>query len=194
MSFSKEKFLGFYSGNPNAEKAWDSVEAAYKQILSTCPTCHQPLQNQEVNPLIMAATMATIRTETGRTFNPAIKEIIAPEVAERNYGGRKDLGNIFPGDGAKFIGRGPSQLTGRFNYTKYGSLMGVDLINNPDLLLTPEYGFKAICHFFNENGLVQLAKQSDWYKIRKLYNGVNRVTGQPNGLDVFLKVIKDYLS
>jgi len=194
MPFSKEKFLSFYKGNPYAEKAWDAVEAAYKKILSTCPTCHQPVQGQDVDPLVMAATMATIRTETGRTFNPNIKEIIDPVTAERNYGGRRDLGNTLPGDGAKFIGRGPSQMTGRFNYVKYGNLMGVDLINNPDLLLTPEYGFAAICHFFKENGLIQLAKQSDWFKIRKIYNGLNRITGQPNGLDVFLKVLKDYLA
>lgn len=197
MPFSKEKFLSFYLNQPNysdAAKCWDAVEKAYTEIFSVCPCCKQTVQNYKVSPLLMAATLGTIRTEIGRSYNPAIKEIITPEKAERNYGGRKDLGNDMPGDGAKFVGRGPSQLTGKYNYLKYGNLMGVDLINNPDLLLTPEYGFKAICLFFKENGLIPLAEQSNWYEIRKRYNGVNRLTGKPNGLDEFLKVVKQFIS
>ena len=41
-------------------------------------------------------------------------------VAERIYGGRKDLGNTDPGDGSKYRGRGFIQLTGKYNYTKFG--------------------------------------------------------------------------
>jgi len=195
--FNKEKFLSFYKNTvyfENAEKAWDCIEKGYKEILSVCPSCKQPIQNINVSPLLMAATLGTVRTEIGRSYNPAIKEIITPEKAEKNYGGRKDLGNDMPGDGAKFVGRGPSQLTGKYNYLKYGNLMNVDLINNPDLLLTPEYGFKAICLFFKENNLIPLAEQQNWYEIRKRYNGVNRLTGKPNGLDEFLLVIKQFLA
>lgn len=50
----------------------------------------------------------------------------------------KGLGNTQPGDGAKFIGRGYIQLTGRSNYARYGQMVGKDLINNPELLNTPE--------------------------------------------------------
>lgn len=48
----------------------------------------------------------------------------------------RGLGNTQPGDGAKFIGRGFIQLTGRSNYTRYGQLTGQDILNNPDLLNT----------------------------------------------------------
>lgn len=49
----------------------------------------------------------------------------------------RGLGNTQSGDGAKFIGRGYIQLTGRSNYAKYGGMVGQDLINNPKLLNDP---------------------------------------------------------
>lgn len=40
------------------------------------------------------------------------------------YEGRTDLGNTQPGDGPKFKGGGYIQLTGRYNYTKFGNAIG----------------------------------------------------------------------
>jgi predicted chitinase len=46
----------------------------------------------------------------------------------------KQLGNTQVGDGGKFYGRGFIQITGRSNYTTYGSKAGIDLLSNPELL------------------------------------------------------------
>lgn len=48
------------------------------------------------------------------------------------YEGRASLGNTVPGDGKRFAGRGYVQITGRRNYTWASSLVGVDLIRNPE--------------------------------------------------------------
>ena len=47
------------------------------------------------------------------------------------------LGNSLPGDGARFRGRGYVQLTGRDNYDRYGKLLDVDLLQQPDSACAP---------------------------------------------------------
>src|SRR5438552_406834 len=61
-----------------------------------------------------------------------MEEIWGPTPAQRGYEGRADLGNTQPGDGKRFKGRGPIQLTGRANYRSYGQRLGVDLESHPE--------------------------------------------------------------
>jgi putative chitinase len=49
----------------------------------------------------------------------------------------RELGNLSPGDGARYCGRGYPQLTGKKNYLKAGTALGLDLISRPDLALQP---------------------------------------------------------
>ena len=59
-------------------------------------------------------------------------------VAEVIYGGR--MGNDQPGDGAKYIGRGFIQLTGKENYAKVSQMLFGDdrLVKNPELANDPK--------------------------------------------------------
>jgi predicted chitinase len=97
------------------------------------------------------------------------------------YEGRKDLGNTQPGDGKRYKGRGPIQLTGRANYVRYGGLLGLDLVNNPTLAATKEVGFRIAGQFWKLNGLNELADQQKFKTITKIINGGY------NGLDDRLK-------
>lgn len=75
------------------------------------------------------------------------KELAAkgPEaIGNTIYGSR--MGNN--GEGFKFRGRGLIQLTGRDNYKKYGEMIGVDLVNNPDLANDPEIAAKIAGAYF----------------------------------------------
>ena len=51
------------------------------------------------------------------------------------YGNRADLGNDQPNDGWTYRGRGDSQITGKGGYARFGKLLGLDLVGNPDKVL-----------------------------------------------------------
>jgi putative chitinase len=73
-----------------------------------------------------------------------------------------ELGNDQPGDGAKYYGRGPSQITGKANYAKFGKLLGLDLVNKPDLALEKTVAI-AILFAGMFNGLFTGRKLGDYF-------------------------------
>jgi putative chitinase len=69
----------------------------------------------EINTrLRMACFLANVGHESGG-FKYA-SEIWGDTAAQKRYEGRRDLGNVFPGDGRKFAGHGDMQITGRTNH------------------------------------------------------------------------------
>ncbi|MHB8682834.1 MAG: glycoside hydrolase family 19 protein [Dehalococcoidia bacterium] len=76
------------------------------------------------------------------------------------YEGRADLGNTEPGDGVRFKGRGPIQLTGRKNYQLASDALGVDLVNDPALAASPDVGFRSAAWFWRTHGLNELADKA----------------------------------
>ncbi len=87
------------------------------------------------------------------------------------YEGRKDLGNIYAGDGKRYKGRGIFQLTGRANYRAYGKLLGLDLEGNPELAANPEVSVRVACEYWKQKGLNGWADRDDVNEITRRING-----------------------
>lgn len=116
-------------------------------------------------PAREAAFLAQVAHESGG-FN-YVRELASGSA----YEGRADLGNTQPGDGVRFKGRGLIQITGRANYDSCGAALGVDLINQPDLLESPELAARSAAWFWQGHGLNGLADAGDFRKITKRING-----------------------
>lgn len=87
------------------------------------------------------------------------------------YEGRTDLGNSEPGDGAKFKGRGLIQITGRYNYMKYGQLLKLPLIATPTAASIPACAARIAVSFWTQHGLNTFADSDDIESITKRVNG-----------------------
>lgn len=98
-------------------------------------------------------------------------EIWGPTDAQKRYEGRKDLGNTEPGDGKLFAGRGIFQLTGRANYKKYGDIIGIDLIADPDKAADPEIALRIACEYWKARKINVCADQDDIVAVTKKING-----------------------
>ncbi len=124
-------------------------------------------------PLRASAFLAQIAHESGELR--FMEEIWGPTPQQKRYEPPSDLarrlGNTQPGDGFRYRGRGPIQITGRANYRKYGNLLGVDLERNPDLAATPQYAFSTAALYWKTNGLNELADVRDFITITRRING-----------------------
>jgi putative chitinase len=140
---------------------------------------HAMLVHDVITPLRIAAFVAQLAHESGE-FR-WMEEIWGPTAAQRRYEPPGDLakrlGNTQPGDGKRFKGRGPIQITGRFNYKKYGDLLGIDLAADPALAAAPEHAFATAGLFWQSNGLNELADAQQFVTITR------RINGGTNGLD-----------
>jgi putative chitinase len=100
------------------------------------------------------------------------------KIANKVYSGR--LGNTEDGDGAKFIGRGLIQVTGKENYRHCGEALGIDLVANPQLLEEPRYAALSAGWFWNKKGLNALADEGTSNSFEVM---TKRINGGLLGLD-----------
>jgi len=87
------------------------------------------------------------------------------------YEGRADLGNTQPGDGKRYKGRGPIQLTGRANYRAFGREVGIDFESHPELVSHPSIGLLAAVRYWNSRNLNAKADADDLLGITRAING-----------------------
>lgn len=123
-------------------KLRDEFGSLSQQMVDGCKTLITALGDWPVSWIAYA--LATAYHETAHTMQP-IKERGGEAYFKRMYdimGERpakaRELGNVKPGDGARYAGRGYVQLTGRANYAQYG------LADNPDDAMKPEVAARVL--------------------------------------------------
>lgn len=131
-------------------RAWLGGKLSQSQVDNINLILKEANEQGITNPHHLAYIFATVKHETGNTMEP-IKEKGGNNYLFKMYdpeGDRpamaKRAGNTTKGDGVKYAGRGHVQLTWKSNYKKFGDLLGIDLVNNPDLALTPEVSAKIL--------------------------------------------------
>ena len=94
-----------------------------------------------------------------------------------------DLGNTHAGDGARYIGRGVLQITGRFDYAQCAKALGLQLLDHPELLEDPANASLCGAWFFCSHGCNELADADPNHfasickKINGGYNGIDERIG-----------------
>jgi len=185
LSTAASSFVESVKRGFNNEFTLDQLKAILPKVGGAKAVAYLPILNKvlkefDINtPARAAAFIAQLAHESGqfRFF----EEIWGPTPTQKRYEPPSSLatalGNTEPGDGYKYRGRGPIQITGRANYRTYGRLLGIDLENNPDLAATPEVGFRLAGAFWKRRGLNELADKGDFREITR------RINGGYNGLE-----------
>ena len=116
-------------------------------------------------PQRKAAFLAQLAHESGQL---RYMEEIASGAA---YEGRRDLGNTQPGDGVRYKGRGPIQLTGRANYRAAGRALGIDLEGNPARAKDPDVAFRIAGWYWSSRNLNTYADAGNFREVTRRING-----------------------
>lgn len=144
-----------------ADRWWPHVDAAWREFdIST--TARQ------------AAWLGQVGHESGGFVYT--RELWGPTPAQARYEGRVDLGNLQPGDGKRYMGRGLIQITGRANYRACGSGLGIDLETNPVMLQGDGLAARSAGWFWKQKNLNALADAGDFETLTR------RINGGTNGL------------
>lgn len=123
----------------------------------------------------MAAFLAQLYHESGALRWS--REIWGPTPAQLRYEGREDLGNIRPGDGRRFMGRGLIQVTGRYNYRRFTDRVrqlhpdAPDFEVEPDRLAEPKWAVLSAFDYWDRRGLNALADRGDFRALTIKING-----------------------
>jgi putative chitinase len=128
-------------------------------------------------PARLAAFLAQVAHESGDLHH--VREIWGPTPAQQRYEGRADLGNLQPGDGPRYRGRGLLQITGRFNYAAardrlrhdHPALDVPDFEAGPEQLEHPRWAAMSAAEYWARHGCNELADAGDFEAITRRING-----------------------
>jgi len=124
-----------------------------------------------------AAGLKTVFGKYFKTTDPLQYERKPEKIANHVYCNRMGNGDEASGDGWKYRGRGPIQITGKNNYTSFSTDMGIDVMTSPDMVSTNKrVALLSAIWFWNKNDLNTIADNND------IKGMTQRINGGVNGL------------
>lgn len=131
------------------------------------PLLATALKYQISTPLRLSHFLAQLLHESGSL--KYTEELASGAAYENNRG----LGNTSPGDGRRYKGRGLIQITGKYNYNKYGKAAGFDAVAHPERLATLPYAVDSAGWFWTSGAAVNLNKPADKDDVRTVTRLIN---------------------
>lgn len=92
-----------------------------------------------------------------------------------------------------YFGRGLIQLTGKYNYEKYGNKIGVDLVGNGDLAMIPINSYKISITYMKAAGTFTKVLNGDLRAARKSVNGgYKHINIVNNAYNTWMSIFANY--
>lgn len=163
----------------NAAMAWCGADTADRQACFVAQIIHESRDlacmsesfNYSAERLLVIWPRHFTR-ETAQLYGRTATHVANEQmIANTAYANRNGNGTIESGDGWRYRGRGPGQLTGRANYAACGRELGIDLVRYPEQVAQPAIGCLAFAWFWKSHGLNALADAGDVVRISMAVNG-----------------------
>lgn len=170
--------------NDHMEMAQINTPRRVAMFLAQVSHESQRLSKVEENLSYSAKRLTQVWPSRFPTLAAAAPYAMNPKaLANKTYGNR--MGNTGPNDGWMYRGRGLKQLTGKNNYAHMTKVMGIDFVNNPDLVALDAYAAGTAVQFWRDAGGNVYADRGDYMGLTKAINGglVGFEDGNDTGLD-----------
>lgn len=158
----------------------ESLNYSAEGMMRTWP---KRFQNEQQRAL--AKAWGYVKDSNGKIIKPADQVAIANYV----YGDRLGNRGQQSGDGWRYRGMGPIQVTGLANYIAVQQGTGVPCVDNPEILMQPEGGSISSAYFWWKNKIYVYADRGDIDGVRDLVN-IGRKTvsyGDAHGFGFYLE-------
>jgi putative chitinase len=190
FKFTKEQLAALIPGNPKVDDWYQALceilpkydittEKRVAHFISQCAHESNNFRSLEENLNYSEKALTSV---FGRYFGAPPKrnaeeyarnpEKIANYVYQDEFRSAK-MGNVNPGDGWLFRGRGLKQLTGRDNYTRFGKSVGMTAEEAAVYVATEKGAIESACWFWDTNKLNTIADTDDVVLMTKRINGGN---------------------
>lgn len=172
---------------------WD-ITTEHRVAMFLAETLHESGRYRTLVENLKYSAAALRRTWPSRFSDDDADRMAFDEfaIAERAYGGRMGNRPEGSGDGYLYRGRGIIQITGRSNYAAMGTLLGDDLVGNPDQLVVPLWAAYASAAWWDRNGCNAAADDDDYEGVTRIIQLGNRhAEGRINGMPERLALLQE---